>query len=199
MKIVTDINSKTQKENEVLRQELTRSQKRIRRQKWKIRSLMVLLAIIGYATAIYVGSLALTPVLLKWFPPVTPPVITIKHVEAKELEAPKFPDVGDCEQYRPVVEKYFGKLTDEALFVAKNESGCIADRISPKNSDGSRDYCLLQINNEPLAAQSLDVCVRRAWEKYQDGRVGEKNWSAWYAVCDVNAKPKYPKTINNCN
>jgi len=122
----------------------------------------------------------------------------VRTAHAAEPE-PKFPDIGDCEQYRPVVEKYFGKLTDEALFVAKMESGCIGDRISNPNSDGTKDYCLFQINKEKLAAQSLDVCVRRAWEKYQHGRIGEMNWSAWYAVCDVNAKPKYPKTIKNCD
>lgn len=128
----------------------------------------------------------------------------VRTVYASE---PKWPDIGDCEQYRPIVQKYFGKLTDEALFVASKESGCIADRISPKNTNGSRDYCLLQINREPLAAQSLEVCVRRAFEKYQAGRVGEKNWSAWFAVClKENTKenprpypvPKYPKVIKNC-
>lgn len=130
----------------------------------------------------------------------------VHKAQAKEVE-PTFPDIGDCEQYRPVVEKYFGKLTNEALFVASKESGCIADRISLPNKDGSRDYCLLQINKEPLAAQSLEVCVRRAWEKYKEGRVGEMNWSAWYAVClKENTKenplpypvPKYPKVIKNC-
>lgn len=128
----------------------------------------------------------------------------VRTVYASE---PKWPDIGDCEQYRPIVQKYFGKLTDEALFVASKESGCIADRISPKNKNGTKDYCLLQINQEPLAAQSLDVCVRRAWEKYQAGRVGEKNWSAWFAVClKENTKenprpypvPKYPSVIKNC-
>lgn len=120
----------------------------------------------------------------------------VRTAKASEL---KWPDIGDCEQYRPVVQKYFGKLTDEALFVAKYESGCVADRISDKNKDGTRDYCLFQINQEKLTAQSLDVCVRRASEKYTTGRVGEKNWSAFYAVCDVNAQPKYPKTIKNCS
>jgi hypothetical protein len=118
---------------------------------------------------------------------------------AKAAEEVEWPDIGDCEQYRPIVEKYFGKLTDEALFVAKNESGCIADRVGNPNSDGTRDYCLFQINKEKLTAQSLDVCVRRAYEKYTAGRIGEKNWSAFYAVCDVNAQPKYPKTIKNCS
>lgn len=127
------------------------------------------------------------------------PGIGVRTAKAAEVEEVVWPDIGDCEQYRPIVEKYFGKLTDEALFVAKNESGCIADRVSNPNSDGTKDYCLFQINKEPLTAQSLDVCVRRAFEKYRDGRIGVKNWSAFYAVCDVNAQPKYPKTIKNCS
>lgn len=127
---------------------------------------------------------------------VTVPAIGIHTAKAAEIE---LPDIGDCEQYRPIVQKYFGALTNEALFVAKMESGCVADRISEPNKDGTRDFCLFQINREKLTAQSLDVCVRRAFEKYRDGRVGVKNWSAFYAVCDVNAQPKYPKVIKNCN
>lgn len=132
-------------------------------------------------------------------------VRSIRTAKAAEVE---WPDIGDCEQYRPIVEKYFGKLTDEALFVAKMEGGCIADRIGPKNSDGSKDYCTFQITREPLAAQSLEVCVRRAFEKYTNGRVGEKNWSDFYAVCLRNKLPngkegtpipKYPKIISNCS
>lgn len=134
------------------------------------------------------------------------PTTFVRVAKAAEEET-VWPDIGDCEQYRPVVQKYFGKLTNEALFAASKESGCIADRISPKNTDGSKDYCLFQITREPLTAQSLDVCVRRAWEKYKEGRVGEYNFSAWYAVCiKENTKenplpypvPKYPKIIKNC-
>lgn len=129
----------------------------------------------------------------------------VRTAEAAEM---KWPNIGDCEQYRPIVQKYFGKLTDEALFVASHESGCIADRISDKNKNGTRDFCLFQINQEKLTVQSLDVCVRRAFEKYMAGRVGEKNWSDFYAVCLRNKLPdgtegtpipKYPKVISNCS
>lgn len=139
-------------------------------------------------------------VLTHWF--VKQQVITVApwtYIRTAEAAEMRWPDIGDCEQYRPIVQKYFGKLTDEALFVASKESGCVADRISEKNKNGTRDFCLFQINQEKLAAQSLDVCVRRAFEKYTAGRVGEKNWSAFYAVCDVNAQPKYPKSIKNCS
>lgn len=169
--------------------------KRLKRQR---KALLWILGLI-LAVAAYLGSVwLLTNAMASYFIHDVP-VITVKRVQAAEIEQPKFPDIGDCEQYRPIVEKYFGKLTDEALFVAKMESGCIADRISKPNSDGTKDYCLFQINKEPLTAQSLDVCVRRAFEKYTAGRIGEKNWSAFYGVCDVNAKPKYPKTIKNCS
>lgn len=92
-----------------------------------------------------------------------------------------------CEQYRDVVEKYFGPETDTALFVASKESGCRMDAIS-----STHDYCLFQINREPQTLTDLDLCVRRAHDKYVGGRVGENNWSAWYAVCSPAAVPKYP-------
>jgi hypothetical protein len=113
-----------------------------------------------------------------------------------------------CEAIRPVVEKHFGKITDEALFVSGKEAGCVADRISKKNSDGSRDYCAFQINGEPRTTKDLDTCVRRAYEKYAGGRMGANNWSAFYAVCKrvINKDgsegkpiPKYPDVINNCD
>lgn len=148
--------------------------------------------------------------LTQWF--VKQQVITLApwtFVRTVYASEPKWPDIGDCEQYRPIVQKYFGKLTDEALFVASHESGCIADRISDKNKNGTRDFCLFQINQEKLTVQSLDVCVRRGFEKYMAGRVGEKNWSDFYAVClrnidpvtkkDLAPIPKYPNVIKNCS
>jgi hypothetical protein len=98
------------------------------------------------------------------------------------------------------VEKYFGHLTDQALFVAFEESGCQPKSVSKKNSNGSKDFCLFQINNEAKTLGSLDACIKRAYEKFVDGRVGRENWSAWYAVCTAgkNPKPKYPDIISNC-
>lgn len=170
-------------------------QKRAKRLKLKYKLAKILIGLI-LAIAAYLGSVWLLSNVLASYFIHDVPVIHVKRAEAKEL---KWPNIGDCEQYRPIVQKYFGTLTNEALFVASKESGCVADRISEKNKDGTRDFCLFQINQEKLTAQSLDVCVRRAFEKYTDGRVGEKNWSAFYAVCDVNAQPKYPKAIKNCN
>lgn len=151
-----------------------------------------------FAIFILLLHIAATAFFLKAIVISVAPWTYVRTAHAAEPE-PQWPDIGDCEQYRHVVEKYFGKLTNEALFVAKMEGGCIADRVSPPNSDGSKDYCTFQINKEKLAAQSLDVCVRRAFEKYTAGRVGVKNWSAFYAVCDVEAKPIYPKVIKNCS
>jgi hypothetical protein len=95
---------------------------------------------------------------------------------------------GGCEQYREAVQKYFGEVTDTALFIASKESGCRMDAVS-----STADYCIFQINREPLTAKNIDLCVRRAWEKYAGGRVGNNNWSAWYSVCTPgnNPQPKY--------
>lgn len=113
---------------------------------------------------------------------------------AKELspvvEASVKEYVGGCEQYREIVNKYFGKLTDQALFVAFKESGCRQHAVN-KNRNKTEDTCIFQINAEPATAHDLELCVKRAHEKYVEGRVGKNNWSAWYAVCDVNAKPRF--------
>jgi hypothetical protein len=85
--------------------------------------------------------------------------------------------------------------------------GCTANKSSKANSDGTWDYCIFQINQEPAAAKSLDTCIRRAYEKYTEGRIGKQNWSAFYAVCIRVVKPdgtegtpipKYPNIISNC-
>lgn len=203
-----DIKSARQiKEEETaqLKRDLEKAQKSVARQKYVIKFLLYILLSLIVAGAWFYAYKKTESWWLKRLIVTASP--SVHKAQAKEVE-PEWPDIGDCEQYRPIVEKYFGKLTDEALFVASKESGCIADRISPKNTDGSKDYCLFQITREPLAAQSLDVCVRRAWEKYKDGRVGEYNFSAWFAVClKENTKenprpypvPKYPKIINNCD
>jgi hypothetical protein len=94
----------------------------------------------------------------------------------------------NCEQYRAVVQRYFGDQTDTALFVASKESGCRMEAVSK-----TADYCLFQINKEPATGKDVELCVRRAWEKFVGGRVGSNNWSAWYAVCSPgnNPQPKY--------
>lgn len=203
-----DIKSTRQiKEEETaqLKRDLEKAQNSVRRQKRVIKFLLYILLSFIIAGA---GFYAFKKMESWWMKKLIVTASPLVHrAQAKEVE-PEWPDIGDCEQYRPVVEKYFGKLTNEALFAAKMESGCIGDRISLPNADGTKDYCLFQINKEPLTAQSLDVCVRRAWEKYKDGRVGKDNFSAWFAVClKENTKenprpypvPKYPKIINNCD
>lgn len=108
-------------------------------------------------------------------------------------------NAGGCEAYRKEVEKVFGKkLATTALFVASKESrNCTADMSLKKNSDGTIDYCIFQINDEPEVRHNLDLCIQRAYEKYTQGRIGTYNWSAWYAVCTTgpHPKPKY-KNIN---
>lgn len=93
--------------------------------------------------------------------------------------------VESCEQYREAVQKYFGDQTDAALFVASKESDCRMSAVSR-----TADYCIFQIHNEPLTANNVDTCARRAWEKYVGGRVGSYNWSAWYAVCTPGSSPQ---------
>lgn len=98
-----------------------------------------------------------------------------------------------CEKLRPIVNKYFKDLTDEALFVASKESGCDMAAVS-----ATKDYCAFQINKEPQTRDDVDLCVRRAWEKYIDGRIGSNNWSAWYSVCTKKGVAKFPDLISNC-
>ena len=98
--------------------------------------------------------------------------------------------VSDCSSYKETVLKYFGEYTETALFVASKESGCRNIR-GARNGDGSYDYCIFQINNEPKALE-IETCVRRAWEKFVDGRFGDHNFSAWYAVCEKEKTKKNP-------
>jgi len=111
------------------------------------------------------------------------PVQSGRH--STRAETPK----ATCEDYREAVQKYFGVQTDTALFIASKESGCQNIRSHKMNPNGTWDYCIFQINNEPNVLNDIDTCVRRAWEKYK----GRGNWSAWYAVCTPgkNPQPKY--------
>lgn len=87
-----------------------------------------------------------------------------------------------CEQYHAKVQKFFGEHTNEALFVASLESGCVNKRSNSQNSNGTWDYCIFQINNEPSALE-IDTCVRRAFEKF---KASKYVWRQWYAVCPIN-------------
>lgn len=98
--------------------------------------------------------------------------------------------LGGCEEYSETIQKYFGDYADQAIFVATKESGCNMAAVSR-----TQDYCIFQINREPATGKDLDLCVRRAWEKFTGGRVGSNNWSAWYAVCTPGNDPQ-PKYSN---
>lgn len=103
-------------------------------------------------------------------------------------QAAELPQETGCEQYRKKVQHYFGKYTDQALFVAEKESGCQNIRSHKKNSNGTYDYCIFQINNES-SALNIDVCIKRAWEKFEKAKY---TWRPWYAVCAPGAIAKYP-------
>lgn len=107
--------------------------------------------------------------------------------EAKQIELPIRPD---CEKYRSRVEKKFGEYTNQALFVADKESmGCTKDISNQANSNGTWDYCIFQINNEPSVQKDIDKCIQRAWDKF---KASGYTWRQWYAVCTPKThKPKY--------
>lgn len=93
-----------------------------------------------------------------------------------------------CEEYRPEVAKYFGEYTDQALFVFGKESrGCTVNISDKANRNGTWDYCIAQINNEPSVRYDIDKCIKRAWQKFEP----YKHWSQWYAVCPTTRQQKY--------
>lgn len=92
---------------------------------------------------------------------------------------------GNCESYRPLVEKYFGANTASAMITMSHESGCDPKAVSPTN-----DHGLFQLNNQPVYDPESNI--RIAYAKFVSPRRGSTpNWSAWYAVCTPNLVPKY--------
>lgn len=92
---------------------------------------------------------------------------------------------GNCETYRPLVQKYFGSATSAAMIVMQKESGCNPNAISATN-----DHGLFQLNGQ--AVYDPESNIRIAYAKYVSPRRGSNpNWSAWYAVCTPNLQPKY--------
>jgi len=123
-------------------------------------------------------------------------VQTLALVKVAQASAPsKQAVVTECNDFRPAVEKYFGQYTEQALFVATKESGCQNIKSHKANSNGTWDYCYMQINNEP-SALDVDTCARRAWEKF---KASNFTWRQWYAVCAVGGIAKYShiKCTNN--
>lgn len=94
-----------------------------------------------------------------------------------------------CEKYRVEVEKLFGKYTDEALFVAGQESrGCSVTIGDKPNNNGTNDYCIFAINNEPEVRYNLSKCIQRAWDKFKGSNY---TWRQWYAVCPFGGGQKF--------
>lgn len=92
---------------------------------------------------------------------------------------------GNCEAYRPLVQKYFGDATPAAMVVMQKESGCNPNAVSPTN-----DHGLFQLNN--MAIYEPEANIRAAYGKFVSPRRGTNpNWSAWYAVCTPDLVPKY--------
>lgn len=92
---------------------------------------------------------------------------------------------GNCESYRPLVQKYFGQYTASAMITMSKESGCNPNAVSPTN-----DHGLFQLNGQPV--YDPEANIRIAYAKFVSPRRGTTpNWSAWYAVCTPDLVPKY--------
>jgi hypothetical protein len=92
---------------------------------------------------------------------------------------------GNCESFRPLVQKYFGSATDAAMIVMTKESSCNPTAVSETN-----DYGLFQLNGMQIFDPEANIAA--AVQKYLSPRRGATpNFSAWYAVCTPNLQPKY--------
>ncbi len=92
---------------------------------------------------------------------------------------------GNCESFRPLVQKYFGEATNAAMIVMTKESSCNPTAVSETN-----DYGLFQLNGMQIFDPEANIAA--AVQKYLSPRRGTTpNFSAWYAVCTPNLQPKY--------
>jgi hypothetical protein len=92
---------------------------------------------------------------------------------------------GNCESFRPLVQKYFGSATEAAMIVMQKESSCNPTAVSETN-----DYGLFQLNGMQIFDPEANIAA--AVKKYLSPRRGSTpNFSAWYAVCTPNQVPKY--------
>ncbi len=82
------------------------------------------------------------------------------------------------ERWRPLVSKYFGSATPQALAIIKCESGGNPNATN-HNSNGSTDRGLFQINSCHGANSTYNVEANIAYA-YKLSR-GGRNWSPW--VC----------------
>ncbi len=90
-----------------------------------------------------------------------------------------------CELYWPEIAKYPWPQEGAKLTMMK-ESGCDPNKVSRTN-----DYGLFQLHNLDVRDPAQNVAI--GYQKYHGGRVGEDNFSAWFAVCTKgnNPQPKY--------
>lgn len=92
---------------------------------------------------------------------------------------------GNCESYRPIVQKYFGAATSGAMIVMSKESGCNPNAVSSTN-----DHGLFQLNG--IKVYDPEENIKIAYhQKFVRARRGANNFSAWYAVCTPNLVAKY--------
>lgn len=104
----------------------------------------------------------------------------IKTAHATEL--PIAPLSENCTAHKAAIQKYFGDYTTQALKVSTAEAGCEMKRSYGANKNGTYDWCMFQINNEPSVLKDIDKCARRAFEKFKGSGY---DWAQWYAVCPV--------------
>ncbi len=90
-----------------------------------------------------------------------------------------------CENYRSLVAQYEWPV-EQAMLTMSEESQCNPNAISATD-----DHGLFQLHNRPVYDPAENV--RIAYALWEDGRVGQRNFSAWYAVCTPgnNPQPKF--------
>ncbi len=93
---------------------------------------------------------------------------------------------GNCESYRPLVQKYFGNATEAAMITMAKESGCRSNLVSVTN-----DYGLFQLHNMPIYDPEENIKTAYQVKFLKPRRGTTPNFSAWYAVCTSDLKPKY--------
>lgn len=89
----------------------------------------------------------------------------------------------ECDQWRQYTELYPWPH-DVAMLMIFTESGC-----DPNKRSRTNDYGLVQLHNENITDPATNI--RRGFEKWEAGRVGSQNFSAFYAVCTPRTEPKY--------
>lgn len=119
--------------------------------------------------------------------PVVEPVAPTPPTPEPVVVTPPAPAyvAGNCESFRPLVQKYFGDATNAAMIVMTKESSCNPTAVSETN-----DYGLFQLNGMQIFDPEANIAA--AVQKYLSPRRGSTpNFSAWYAVCTPNQVPKY--------